>query len=213
MIALAAAEPPPAVQIAAMLKACTAVQAARADDAPLAVRPRLERLVDRDQAGREQLAQLAGVELASAEKEALSAATACMSAKEVANQAELKAMLPPAGWFSQRAYGHTAALGAWLVADHAVNDPALMRTAATRLKPLAVRGGFEGRAYAIMSDRIAIVFDHTPQRYGTQVACRAGAWRAAELLADPAHLDRRRRAVGLGQTEAAYLAGFSDPCR
>lgn len=212
MISPAAAAPPASDQIAAMLSACTAMQAARAADGP-ALRVRLERLVDRDQAGREQLAQLAGAQLDAAGKRALSVAMACMSSKERADQAELKAMLPRTGWFTQRAYGHKAALGAWLVADHAVNDPAFLRTVTARLKPLALRGGFEGRAYAIMSDRIAIMFDHRPQSYGTQLACRGGAWHAAEPLADPARLNERRRSVGLKQTEAAYLAGFSDPCR
>ena len=51
-------------------------------------------------------------------------------------------------------------------------------------------------------------FDHKPQRYGSQVVCKAGVWQPRDLE-DPDHVDQRRKAVGLPETEAAYLKYFA----
>ncbi len=201
-----------AALIQSMLRDCARVEADRAKPPPATVRARLERLEYFDQAGREALSRLVGAKLEGADVQALQRASAVMFAKDLADQAELKTMIPRTGWFTRKAYGRKAALGAWLVVDHAVNDPALMRDVVARLKPLAVARGFEGTQYAIMSDRIALTFDHRKQRYGTQVECRAGAWRPADLET-PAGVDARRRAVGFTETEAEYLKTFADdPC-
>ena len=202
--------PPPAVLIASMREDCAKGEAQRARRTPRTVRARLERLEAFDQAGREALSQLG--DATGPDRGAYDKALACMLAKDKADQAELKAILPPSGWFTRETYGKKAALGAWLVADHAVDDPDLMRIVLARMAPAAVRGGYDGTSYAIMFDRVAIVFDHRPQRYGTQVECHAGAWRPMALEA-PEQVDARRRTAGFKETEAAYLESYSDlPC-
>lgn len=121
-------------------------------------------------------------------------------------------MIPAAGWFTKDVYGDKGAEAAFLIVQHAVNDVGLMRTTLARLEPLSRQDPFYGRQYALMYDRIALEIDHKPQRYGSQVTCKAGKWRIMELE-DPAHVDARRKAVGLEDTEADYLKGFGDgPC-
>lgn len=198
---------------AAVRNAYARVRADQAKSAPANDRERLERLADLDQAGREALAQLDLAHMSESDRRAAEPGFRKIGMQDLADQAQLKAMMPPAGWFTRRKYGRKAALGAWLVVDHAVNDPALMRQVLARLKPLALSGGFEGRQYAIMYDRVALTFDHRPQRYGTQITCQAGAWRALNVEAPAAELDRRRRAVGFKETEAEYLKGSSGACR
>ena len=121
-------------------------------------------------------------------------------------------MTPPSGWFDRELYGDKAASAAFLIVQHATNDPQLMRDTLAKLEPLARQRKIDGGQYALMYDRVALEFEHKPQRYGSQVSCTAGSWRADDVE-DPARLDERRRAVGLKQTEAEYLALFkARPC-
>ena len=218
--ALQAARSPPAAHVApavtafvtAVHQAYAKVRAAQAKAPARTDRQRLERLLELDQAGREPLAQLDSDHMTKADRRAAQPALAEIAAQDLADREQLKAMIPRSGWFTRKVYGRKAALAAWLVAEHAPDDPALIRLTLARLKPSAASGGFEGREYAIMYDRVAVMLDHRPQRYGTQVTCQGGAWRAVDVE-DAARLDQRRRAAGFAETEAEYLKGFSDPCR
>ena len=191
-----------------------ALARARAEQARLpatTVRERLERLLVLDQAGRDSFSRLDFATTNADEQRAAQDAAREIAAQDLADQTQLKSMIPPKGWFTRQLYGKKAVLAAWLVVQHAVNDPDLMRSVLTRLRPLAAHGAFEGSQYAIMYDRIALMLDHRPQRYGSQVVCRKGAWRADNLEA-PAQVDSRRRAVGLKVSEAQYLKTFDEPC-
>lgn len=177
-------------------------------------RERLERMFDIDQAGREALERVDFAKLPAPERQAAQAVVSSeIAAHDASDQLALKAMTPAAGWFLPDVYGSKAAQAAFLIVQHATNDPQLMRTTLVKLEPLAREGKIDGGQYALMYDRVALEFDHKLQRYGSQVTCTAGRWGAGELE-DPARLDERRRAVGLKQTEAQYLAFFkSMPCR
>ena len=82
------------------------------------------------------------------------------------------------------------------------------------LEPLALAGEIDGQDYGLMYDRLA-VNEGRPQRYGTQVTCKAGKlvidW---DNLEDPANADERRRALGFPGTLAEYEALFAryPPC-
>ena len=177
-------------------------------------RERLERLLDEDQAGRGALERVDLHVLSEPERRA---ATDAMWREilthDLTDQEALKAMMPTRGWFKRSDYGAKAATAAFLIVQHAVNDPALMRDVLARMKPLVASGEASGQDYALLYDRISLTFDHKRQLYGSQVQCRDGAWVAYDL-ADPARVDARRKAMGFDEDEAAYLAHFDNKeCR
>ncbi|HZL00365.1 MAG TPA: hypothetical protein VFC47_10735 [Caulobacteraceae bacterium] len=81
-----------------------------------------------DQAGR---GVLESIDLSSLPEEQRKTAHAAMWAKikthDLADQAVLKPLIPPEGWFLKSKYGDKAATAAFLIVQHAENDPALMR--------------------------------------------------------------------------------------
>jgi hypothetical protein len=121
-------------------------------------------------------------------------------------------MMPATGWFTRSKYGKRASDAAFLIVQHAVNDPDLMRDGLKRMTPFVGTGEIDDQQYALLYDRISLQFDYKPQRYGSQVVCRAGTWQP-DTLEDPDHVDERRKAVGMRQTEAEYLKYFGKmPC-
>lgn len=211
-VAAAAAAPlsPQATALIAPVHAAYArVEAEQARLPPATTdRQKLERMGQIDQAGRQAEAKIDLSVLPAAERQAAERAIWTeIDAHDLADQAALKPMiarLPPGGWFTRAAYGEAASEAAFLIVQHAVNDPALMRDTLVRLEPLASRGEIDGGDYALMYDRVAQQFEHKPQRYGSQLSCKDGRWQALDLE-DPAHVDARRKAVGLKLTEAEYL--------
>ena len=173
-------------------------------------RERLVRLQARDQAGRDILAT---IDLSGLTKEGRKTALAAMSEQilkqDLRDQSELKALIPRSGWFAISVYGRDGALAAWLVVQHATNDPGLMRRTVAALDRMRRTGEAQPTAYAIMYDRVALIFDHKPQRYGTQLGCRSGHL-LPENVENLVHLDSRRKAVGFKQTEAAYVREMDD---
>jgi hypothetical protein len=168
---------------------------------------RLVRLLAIDQAGREVLMH---TDLAKIPPDDLvpagTVAMAEINAHDAENQAALRRMLPPSGWFSISVYGAEAAKAAFLIVQH--GPPDLQREALRRMAPLLDTHDVDGRLYATLYDRVALELDHRPQRYGTGVVCRDGSW-APDRLEDPAGLDARRKAMGFTQDEQAYVASFS----
>jgi hypothetical protein len=189
----------------ARLDATYAAAPSLADD-----RARLERLGEIDQAGRTALRSINFRALGSEAGPARNAAWVEIKARDLGNQGQLKAMLPASGWFERSRQGQAATLGAFHVVQHAVSDPALMRDVLARMEPLVRRGEADGLAWAEMYDRVALEFDHKPQRYGTQVWCPYGAsaW-SLRPLEDPDGVDVRRKSVGIDQTQADYMAEFA----
>lgn len=174
------------------------------------VRERLERLLTEDQAGRDAYVKVNLSTLPQNEQAlALKAMWAEISRHDIANQRTLKSMLPPHGWFTKAEYGAKAALAAFAVVQHAANDPSLMRDVLKRMKALVETHKVDGGEYALLYDRVALDFDHRPQLYGSQVTCRNGSWQL-DRLQDPAHVDARRKAIGMIETEAEYLRHFSN---
>ncbi len=180
---------------------------------PKTTSDKLERLYARDQAAREALIK---VDVSALPEDQRGAAWAAMwseiNAHDLADQAELKSLIPADGWFKKSVYGDEAVTAAFLIVQHAVNDPTLMRQTLAKLGEYTSVGEAKGGQYALMYDRVALDFDHKPQRYGSQVSCVNGAWTPTDLE-DPSHVDQRRKAVGLSESEANYLKRFDDqPC-
>lgn len=122
-----------------------------------------------------------------------------------ANTAWLKTVLAKIGWFDIRLYGEDASQAAWLLVQHADNDPAWQEEVLRRLPSRVQRGDMQGKFYAFLVDRV----EHNagrPQVYGTQGACGAGGWEPFQTV-NPETLDLRRSSLGL-PTESAYRELF-----
>lgn len=87
---------------------------------------------------------------------------------------------------------------AWLLVTHAVEDHTLQVEVLAQLKTRLPAGEVRPQDYALLTDKV-LVEEDKPQIYGTQF----DADLKMEPTRDPAHLDERRRAVGLPSI-AAY---------
>lgn len=176
-------------------------------------RERLERMGVLDQVGRRALIPIDLTILPEAER---AAATAAMWGPLMAMDdrllAELLAMVPAEGWFRKSVYGEQAASAAFLIIQH--SDIEQWRRFVPVLEPLVATGEINGSQYGLMYDRLA-VNEGRPQRYGTQMTCKAGEWVIdRENLEDPENADARRAAIGFHGTLAEYEAIFAHhpPC-
>jgi hypothetical protein len=173
---------------------------------------KLERLYDLDQAGR---GVMQHVDLSTLPKAQQKLATEAMGTEinkhDLANQKVLKELIPANGWFKVSVDGERATLAAFLIVQHATNDPQLLRDTLPKMKTAVDAGEASGQWYALLFDRVAVEFDHKPQRYGTQLGCVQGKWQL-DKIEDPANVDARRQAVGLKESEADYLKHFPGTC-
>lgn len=179
----------------------------------LSMGERLRRLGALDQAGREALQKVKLRDLSPDDaKQARDAIWAEINAHDRENQRALRALLPAAGWFSVAEVGRDGLHASFLIAQHAKDDPELMRLALARLRPLVGSGGISGYEWAEMFDRAALDLDGRPQRYGTQVSCQHGEPWKLRPLEDLARVDERRASLGIKETEAEYMAQFEGVC-
>jgi hypothetical protein len=84
---------------------------------------------------------------------------------------------------------------AFLLTQHADNDLAFQEKILKIITRRWQSGVFDGNGYALLTDRV-LRSQGKPQRYGTQFEERDGDWKP-EPLADEAHVDERRHALGL----------------
>jgi len=103
--------------------------------------------------------------------------------------------------------GEDAARYAFLLAQHADDDPDFQEQVLALLKPLVARKETSGKYYAMLFDRVALA-RHRPQRYGTQFGDGNGCM-AVRPVEDHETLDARRATVGLAPLReyARSLAG------
>lgn len=112
-----------------------------------------------------------------------------------ANTAWLKAHVARWGWPTVAQVGREAVSAAFLIVQHAVHDTAFMRAMLPHIKHSVQRGDLDGQALALLTDRLQVKAGHA-QTYGTQASLRDGHW-ALDPIADSAHVDERRKAIGL----------------
>lgn len=132
-----------------------------------------------------------------------------IGAIEEANLKALLAMVPSEGWFMISKYGKAGSTAAFLIVQH--SDISQWRRFVPALEKMAAQGEVRGGEYALMYDRLAL-HEGRPQRYGSQMICKAGKY-APDRLEDPEHLDERRAAIGMSPYKD-YLARFENypPC-
>ena len=120
-----------------------------------------------------------------------------MEALHQRNAARLAAVIDAHGWPGRSRVGQDGAPAAWLILQHAIGNPPLMRRGLTLLQGGVREGEVSALEVAMLEDRIRI-FEGRPQRYGTQFDWDEHGRLSPLPLEDPAGVDARRRAIGLG---------------
>ena len=112
------------------------------------------------------------------------------------NARRLRRIIESVGWPGTDLVGSDGAEAAWLILQHAIAEPGLLRRALPLLQAAAREGQASPRHAAMLEDRIRF-FEGRPQRYGTQFDWDAEGNLSPCAMEDPQRLDERRRAVGL----------------
>jgi hypothetical protein len=123
-----------------------------------------------------------------------------MQAVHDVHAARLTAIMDVVGWPGESRVGRDGAEAAWLIVQHAIAQPALQRRALVALQAAVARGDAPALQAAMLEDRIRTL-EGRLQRYGTQLDWDARGVLNPLPIEDPAGLDARRRAVGLGPLE------------
>jgi uncharacterized protein DUF6624 len=100
------------------------------------------------------------------------------------------------GWPGRTMAGPDGADAAWLLAQHADQDPGLQRTFLEALRRAVAEGEASPANLAYLEDRVRVA-DGRPQLYGTQFAVTDGKFGPCPIE-DPQRLDDRRAEAGLG---------------
>lgn len=119
-----------------------------------------------------------------------------MAALHRRHNARLHEILREHGWPGRSVVGEDGASAAWLLLQHAVLDPGLMRSALPLLERAVRAGEAEPRHLALLVDRIRVL-EGRPQFYGTSHDWDRDGRMSPRPIEDPAGVEERRRQVGL----------------
>ncbi|HYD99453.1 MAG TPA: DUF6624 domain-containing protein [Alphaproteobacteria bacterium] len=109
------------------------------------------------------------------------------------------------GWPGRGLVGEDGAEAAWIVLQHAIGDPALMRRCLPLLEAAAEAGEAPAWQVAYLADRIRVL-EGRPQRFGTQFDWDAEGRLSPLPVEAPETLDIRRAALGLAPMAEAVEA-------
>jgi len=119
-----------------------------------------------------------------------------MEVVHLENAEALRRIVQEHGWPGTDLVGEEGAEAAWLVLQHSIGSPALMRDCRALIEPECRSGRTPCWQLAYLDDRIR-VFEGKPQRYGTQFELKPNGPEINELE-DPSQVDQWRKDVGLG---------------
>lgn len=119
-----------------------------------------------------------------------------MEAVHQGNGARLSRILDVHGWPGPALVGADGARAAWLVLQHAIGDPPLMRRGLALLRQ-APPGEVPALDLAMLEDRI-LALEGRGQRYGTQFDWDAQGELSPVPIDAPDMVDQRRAGIGLG---------------
>jgi hypothetical protein len=111
------------------------------------------------------------------------------------NAVRLAAIMTEVGWPGRSVVGREAADAAWLVLQHSIGDPAVMRRGLALLRSLP-RGEVDPIQVAMLEDRV-LTHSGLPQLYGTQFDWNERGEMQPRPIEDAANVDDRRAAIGL----------------
>lgn len=121
----------------------------------------------------------------------------------------LKQIVDAQGWPKISQVGGRGASAAWLLTQHADQDPLFQLRALRLMEPLLQEDEVSRTSYAFLYDRIMLKLAGK-QRFGTQYHCIAGA-REPLPLEEPERVDELRAEMGM-ETIAERVERFSNPC-
>lgn len=119
-----------------------------------------------------------------------------MRAVHERNADRLAAIVAEYGWPGPALVGRAAADAAWLVAQHAISRPALMRAVLELLRRSDHAGAAEPWQLAMLEDRIR-VFEGRRQRFGTEFDWDDKGELSPKPIEEPARVDAYRAGAGL----------------
>jgi len=124
-----------------------------------------------------------------------------LAAVDQDNTGWMKALVERFGWPTRTLVGAEGAHHAWLLVQHADQDPDFQEHCLGLMGQAVALGEADPKDLAYLEDRVALSRGR-PQRYGTQfVADSGGQGLVPHTLADPDHVDELRASVGLGTLE------------
>jgi len=112
------------------------------------------------------------------------------------NARRLAAIMDEVGWPGRVLVGQDAADAAWLVLQHGIGDPPVMRRGLALLRDAVAMGDVSPVQLAMLEDRVR-TYSGLPQLYGTQFDWDERGEMSPRPIEDPASVDERRRALGL----------------
>lgn len=119
-----------------------------------------------------------------------------MQAVHQRNAARLTAVLDERGWPGASSVGRDGAEAAWLIAKHAIGEPAFQRRCLRILQEAAASGDVPAWQPAMLEDRVRM-FEGRPQLYVTQLERDEDGTPRPYVIEDPEQVEERRCAVGL----------------
>lgn len=120
---------------------------------------------------------------------------------EAARTARIREIVAAHGWPGRALVGDDGASAAWLLVQHADDDPEFQDRALELMRIAVEAGDADAAELAYLTDRVRVAQDR-PQVYGTQFGPTG-----PRPIEDPDELDERRAAVGL-EPFADYAARF-----
>lgn len=119
-----------------------------------------------------------------------------MEAVHRRNAARLDAIIDEFGWPGSSLVGDRGAEAAWLIAQHAIGEPAFQRRCLALLQEAVRTEEVPPWQAAYLEDRIR-VFEGRKQVYGTQIDSGPAGEPVPFPIEDPDRVDERRSAAGL----------------
>lgn len=134
------------------------------------------------------------------------------------NAERLQEIIQEHGWPGRSLVGERAARSAWLVLQHAIAYPALMRRGLELMRAASASSEASAAEVAMVEDRIRVL-EGRPQRFGTQYEWDDHGELSPLPIEDPDGVDERRLSVGLPRLgentrrvrEGAQAAGEQPP--
>ena len=111
------------------------------------------------------------------------------------NTARIKAVILGQGWPKRSAVGEDGATAAFLLVQHADQDPDFQRQALPLLRAAYEANEASAEHLALLTDRV-LAAEGKPQLYGTQADIDEGKI-VVKPVEDPGNLDKRRAELGL----------------
>lgn len=119
-----------------------------------------------------------------------------MAALHQQHAVRLTAIIDVHGWPGSSRVGDEGARAAWLILQHAIGNPSLMRRGLGLLQAGATDGDVTLLELAMLEDRVRTL-EGRGQRYGTQFDWDRDGQMSPLPLEDVPGVDERRRAIGL----------------